>query len=115
MSHRQGLHSDDKPYPGEELCYCDEEVTPNPTPTTLGEILDDYAQQYFLLLRNPTYEAKDIKDQKRVEATQSIKEQLKALLPEKLEEVEGDAYLGYALGNNHAIDQIEKAIEEWAK
>jgi len=29
MSHRQGLHSDDRPYPGEPLCYCDEKPTPH--------------------------------------------------------------------------------------
>lgn len=29
--HRQGLHSDDKPYPGEPMCYCDQpkSVTPS--------------------------------------------------------------------------------------
>jgi len=26
VPHRQGLHSDDKPYVGEELCYCDQYI-----------------------------------------------------------------------------------------
>lgn len=35
MSHRQGLHSDDSPYPGEPLCYCDEKTPTTSTPTDL--------------------------------------------------------------------------------
>ena len=32
-------------------------------------------------------------------------------VPEKEKEIAGDAYLGYALGNNHAIDQFNKVID----
>lgn len=35
MSHRIGLHSDDSPYEGEELCYCDESTPPNTDNTEL--------------------------------------------------------------------------------
>lgn len=43
MSHRQGLHSDDRPYPGEELCYCDEATPNTDSKDALGEILNEFA------------------------------------------------------------------------
>lgn len=45
--HRQGLHSDDRPYPNEPLCYCDQ-PTPisTPTNTSLDEILREYRSKW---------------------------------------------------------------------
>lgn len=44
--HRIGLHSDDRPYAGEEMCYCDQ---PKPNPTPSNNELDD-EQTIFMLL-----------------------------------------------------------------
>ncbi len=43
MSHRQGLHSDDSPYPGEPLCYCDEKTPTTSTPTDLDKLREKLA------------------------------------------------------------------------
>lgn len=37
--HRIGLHSDDKPYPGEEMCYCDKPKPTEPYDQQIDEIL----------------------------------------------------------------------------
>lgn len=91
-------------------------TTPNPTPTTLREILE----QHRIWMRGIRVD--------RLEGTSSdqtarqILEQLKALLPEK-KNIRDEAYLhgnteyidGQVYGFNQAIQEIEKAIEEWAK
>lgn len=38
--HRIGLHSDDKPYIGEPLCYCDKPNKPKMRICTIGCFLD---------------------------------------------------------------------------
>lgn len=52
MSHRQGLHSDDSPYPGEPLCYCDEKTPTTSTPTDLDKLKDDIAVEVSIVFKH---------------------------------------------------------------
>lgn len=47
---------------------------------TSADILDNYAQQYYQLLRTPSLEAKDIKDRKRAEAQKALLEDMLAII-----------------------------------
>jgi hypothetical protein len=107
------------------------DMTPNPTPTTLREIMENLSS---IIATNHLengggsligyQERRKYDDKHTDQATQAIQEQLKALLPAKQVVTENwketasfdDAIEdGETLGINQAIDQIEKAIEEWAK
>lgn len=99
FEHRIGSHSDD--WGGDSDKRCDCQDTPNPTPTTLREVIDK------LLTIGEVYTPEDV-DQ----ATQSIQEQLKALLPKKINaEMPNATTVAY----NRCLSDVEKAIEEWAE
>lgn len=103
-----------------------------PKPTRLSEILENYAGQiltydemYRKQHHNPERNNAD-RDYAVKVATQSIQEQLKALLPDKGKIVDFTALDDWEQKqqleiNEHTktehriIDQIVKAIEEWAR
>ena len=60
MSHRQGLHSDDSPYPGEPLCYCDEDKPSTPSNTSFKKELEQILKGYHdrLLMTETVYDIK---------------------------------------------------------
>lgn len=93
---------------------------PNTTPTTLRtleETLDIYTHKTD---RSLTQQDPHLYEKAKKEVRLSIQEQLKALLPNKMhsespEMLKNGWFDEEYRAFNQAVDQIEKAIEEWAK
>lgn len=102
MSHRQGLHSDDSPYPGEPLCYCDEDKPSTPSNTSFKEELEQILKGYHdrLLMTETAYDIKQ-----RNTALTSIINLVDKELP-KHKGIETGGWIGY----NKAIDDMRAII-----
>ena len=87
--------------------------TPNPTPTTLRDLTSDALHQIRTrALRDAPIYLQHVSSAES-QLNQSIQEQLKALLPEKKYVSKYTPQNKVPMGFNQAIDQIQKAIEDF--
>lgn len=123
MSHRIGLHSDDRPYPGEELCYCDEKTDRPTNKQSLRELLEPII--HLCACQCMGAELEDVERLEKAtlqEIAQTTADSLLSL--EIIQDVklvdwqdistpELVAKQSENYGWNQAIDQIKQAIKEW--
>lgn len=101
--HRQGLHSDDSPYPGEPMCYCDKPTPTTNQPQEIGErrkiTFDDQLEHCLgslisIVRETHSFDDNPAKQTRQLARNISAKEQAKTTLKSIVTTAQNKARLG---------------------